>query len=68
MSQFWKDKEERGEGDHRVPEQKESQGEREYFPGPLQCQVGLFVVGEVAWGKIVNPLKFMLEKSLEIEY
>jgi len=26
------------------------------------------MVGEVAWGQIVNPLNFMLEKSLEIKY
>jgi hypothetical protein len=48
MPCFWEIKEKRGkEIDQRAGE-RESPDQREHLSGPLQCQVGLFMVGEVA--------------------
>jgi hypothetical protein len=47
VSQFWEDKKERSEGNHRGPEQKEPPSERKYLPVLVKHQNGLYTIEEV---------------------
>jgi len=47
VSQFWEDKKERSEGNHRGPEQKEPSDKRKYLSILVKHQNGLYAMEEV---------------------